>query len=409
MRIDRIACETIDDLTRLSARLVWEDSERREETLWYEWPSLRDDITPAPAALLVAAFPLAIVTGERRVAMDSPVCAFLCDHLRNVGELFSQWFPPLVSSSLEVPRATALPAPSDGRRAALCLSGGVDSLAALVENHAAVAPGHPERFRDGLFLFGLNTYDFHEGTPIAARLAWYQEYGRRLETFSQRRGLTLIRIATNVRALYPDWAGWSDVGQASALAAAAHALPRRIHALTIASGGVGAGGSIYSGSEPSLDPLYSSYSLDVRSVQATLSRLEKVRLIVQDPDALAVLRVCLTFDVPPTASAGEMAEAAKINCGHCEKCLRTMLALIVCDALEHAPTFPVRDVKAHMLEGLQLDSRDPRQVPLYRSMLEPLRRRGREDLADAIRKRVDEFERGLRARNTTGLRRLFRR
>ena len=55
------------------------------------------------------------------------------------------------------------------------------------------------------------------------------------------------------------------------------------------------------------------------------------------------------------------------------------VGLLVCDALERTPTFPVRDVVPDMLESLQIDVTASRQVPIYRTMLEPLRRRGRGD------------------------------
>src|SRR5262249_55171848 len=144
-----------------------------------------------------------------------------------------------------------------------------------------------------------NTYDFADGAVVPARRAWYQAYGRRLEELCAARDLTLIPVASNVRALYPDWDAWLDTGQSSALAPVAHAMPGRLHALTIAATGVGAYES-RTGTEPELDPLYSSYSLDVRSVQGVTSRVEKVRMIARDPATLAALRVCFTFDIPTT-------------------------------------------------------------------------------------------------------------
>lgn len=409
MRIDRIACETTGDRTRVSARLAWEDCQRDEETVWYEWPaSFRGDVFPAPAAVFVAALPLAMVNGERRVAMEAPVCAFLYDHLRDVTELFGTWYPSLVPPKLDVPRQVGAPPPSAGRRAALCLSGGVDSLAALAENQAALAPAHPERFRDAFFLFGLNTYDFEAGAPVAPRVAWYREYARRLDAFCARSGLTLVPISTNVRSLYSDWHSWFSVGEASALTAAAHAMPGRVHALTIASAGLGPS-LTDSGTDPLLDPLFSSYLLDVRSVQATVSRLGKIQLFAKNADALAVLRVCYTFEVPSAGAGEEALAAATINCGRCEKCLRTMLSLLACDALGRAPTFPTHDVKPEMLEGLKIGVTDQRQVPFYRTLADLLLQRGRGDLARAIVKQLDERESDLGRASGTRFKRLFRR
>jgi hypothetical protein len=385
MRLDRIECQTSGKSTRLSARLSWENCDR-EETLWYEWPSsFADDVVAAPASILVATLPLALVTGERRITMAPPVCAYLYDHLRNAAELFSARDVGYAELALDLERELASPAPSANRRSAVCLSGGVDSLAARLENHRSLSPDHPERVRDALYFFGLNTYDFEEGQPVPARLAWNREFAGRLRDHCQAIGMTLIPVATNIRSLYPDWPAWANVGEAAALAAGAHAMSGRIHSLTIAGGGAGAAGA-EAGSEPSLDPLYSSYRLNVRSVHGTVNRLEKTKMLAGDPASLSVLRVCYTFDVP---SPGTEAH----NCGKCEKCLRTMLALLVHDALDRAPTFPVHSITPAMLEGLTLDPTAHRQVLLYHTIATLLRARGRGDLADAIEARLDHFRR----------------
>jgi hypothetical protein len=396
MKVEEIARTTTGDRSRVSARLIWEDAQRPDDLLWYEWPSsFENDVVASTEAALVAALPLALVNGERRIAAAEPVCAMLYDHLQNAIQLFRTWYPRFRPLTIEVPTKTGL-RPTGARRAAICLSGGVDSLAALLRNHAALDVNHPERIRECVYMFGLNTYDFADGAPVPERVAWYETYGRRLQELCADRDLTLMPVASNVRSLYPDWETWSDTGQASALVPAAHSMPGRLHAITIAATGVGAYESS-SGTEPALDPLYSSYSLDVRSVHGTMLRIDKVRTIMRDPVALAALRVCLTFDVPTTGV---------INCGQCEKCLRTMLALVVCDALDRAPTFPVRDVVPGMLDSLEIHV--PARADQYRSLVEPLRVRGRADLADAVAAKVADFQRRRAPQPAPLLRRLFR-
>lgn len=119
-------------------------------------------------------------------------------------------------------------------------------------------------------------------------------------------------------------------------------------------------------------------------------------MIVPHPQALAVLRVCLTMDIP---------DGGAINCGRCEKCLRTMLALVACDALARTPTFPVRDVVPEMLASLELDVA-PRAYQ-YRTLVEPLRQRGRDDLARAVASKVTDFERRQHSPRKSLVRRLL--
>ena len=67
------------------------------------------------------------------------------------------------------------------------------------------------------------------------------------------------------------------------------------------------------GSHPVLDPLFSTERTEVVH-HGEPSRLQKVRALTRFPEALELLDVC-------------QREAEPLNCGECEKCLRTMLEL----------------------------------------------------------------------------------
>jgi hypothetical protein len=326
---------------------------------------------------MVAAAPLALLNKERRITIEAPVCPYLLDHLRDALHLLALWNPELTPPVLESPRAPVEP-DVEPRRAAFCMSGGVDSLAALADNHGALPPGHRERFQDGIFIFGLNTHDFVAGEPVPPRVEWYRQLGDKLREFCARRGVALVPVATNIRSLYADWPDWLRAGPGATLAAVAHAMPRRLHSLTIAT----AGNGVYTGrigTEPLLDPLYSSYSLSIRAVHASLSRMEKIRMIASDDDALAVLQTCFLKTLPPDGA---------LNCGRCEKCVRTMLALESCGALDRSPTFASRELSPEIIESLDV------AWPIhYRRLVGPLRERGRDDLARMVERKLLMAER----------------
>ena len=82
------------------------------------------------------------------------------------------------------------------------------------------------------------------------------------------------------------------------------------------------------GSHPAVDGLFSSQRLTVIHDGWRFSRLEKVRDLATWPTALAALRVC-------PANAGD-----EINCGRCEKCLRTRLELLAAGVEETAAFGP---------------------------------------------------------------------
>ena len=148
-----------------------------------------------------------------------------------------------------------------------------------------------------------------------------------------------------------------------------------------------------------LDPLYSTGALEIRHEPNPLTRFERLQVIAEEPRLLENLIVCLAFPTPP-----------QINCGECEKCLRTMTALVALGKLGEARRFPARGVTPELLRAACLDAHTAVYWDDYLPLLEEV---GRNDLLDAIlegRKRTRhvaswDAEEGLKGR----LRRLDRR
>ena len=81
------------------------------------------------------------------------------------------------------------------------------------------------------------------------------------------------------------------------------------------------------GSHPLLDPLWSTEDIEFTHDGCEALRSAKIKAIARAPLALSTLRVCWAN------------EQAEYNCGRCEKCLRTMIALHVVGALDRCTTF----------------------------------------------------------------------
>ena len=94
------------------------------------------------------------------------------------------------------------------------------------------------------------------------------------------------------------------------------------------------------GSHPLLDPLYSNTSVQVRHENAALSRLEKTKLVGEWDVALKHLRVC---------NEKESYSEGNYNCGECEKCVRTMTALLSLGILDKTSTFRETEVSKKLL------------------------------------------------------------
>jgi hypothetical protein len=101
-------------------------------------------------------------------------------------------------------------------------------------------------------------------------------------------------------------------------------------------------------------------------------------MIARWPEGLAALRVCYLIDLPGGGA---------VNCGECEKCVRTKLELLAVGALEGAP-FPNIEVTAESIDRLTFD-----ETRMYFSECAPaLESLGHDDLARAMRRAIARDE-----------------
>jgi hypothetical protein len=193
-------------------------------------------------------------------------------------------------------------------------------------------------------------------------------------------GITLVPVYTNVRHLCDERDLWLTYFFGAVLAAAGHALAGRLRLLFIASS--------YDipnlhpcGSHPMLDPEYSSQSLAVRHRDLALSRLEKHRIVADWPAAFHNFRVCLA-NVPD-----------RLNCGRCEKCVRTMTELAAIGRLQDTRAFEGETVTPEHFDAFDITIRG--RDAFYRDLLAPLAARGRMDLVDTILRKLGEADPGF--------------
>ena len=89
-------------------------------------------------------------------------------------------------------------------------------------------------------------------------------------------------------------------------------------------------GQIPWGSSAFSDPEFSDERLAIIHDTCAATRTDKIEFLAQQPLALQYLRVC-----------PGVKNDANYNCCRCEKCLRTMVSLYACGALERAAAFPL--------------------------------------------------------------------
>ena len=308
--------------------------------------------------------------------MDQPVCPFLKEGLGVAMKLLSHWtkarpnggYTPLrIEAKSRENLNSLIPV-----RTGMVMSGGMDSLAALRLNRLHYPKDHPGYVQDSFFLHGFDI------GGVVERGMKYHVFDRAMEAIlkiTRDAGSQLIAVYTNLRHLCDNRELWLDSFFGAVLAAMAHTFSTRINLMFIASS--------YDipnlhpcGSHPLLDPEYSSYGVRLRHRDHEMSRLEKIKIVSGWDVAFQNFRVCLA-NVPD-----------RLNCGKCEKCVRTMTELTALGVLHKTQAFVEDEVTPEDIEQFDITIRV--RPPFYRPMVPLLRDQGRDDLADTIERLLDK-------------------
>ena len=285
-------------------------------TVWFESFDLP---LAAASEAFGAALLLPALHAGRPLRLAGPVCETWGANLARLTDAFRDlWYP-------EAPRPLVVPAAGRGpdikpaivfaaaqnpaprwepAATALCFSGGVDAF------HSLLASGHRVDTLVSVVGYDMSLRD-------RSRAAAIRSLVRDVAAATGSRGIVL---GTNLRR-HPLMKATPWLRAFSGpLAAVGHLLGSAAGRMLISSDGLGFEHPEV-GARPSTDPLHSSASLQVEHVAFHVTRLEKIRAIAGEPIVQQHLRVCWqNLD-------------GRLNCGVCEKCVRTMLALDTCGLL----------------------------------------------------------------------------
>ncbi len=368
MKITQLERENRNDGTRISANVIWEDCDELERVVFMETPDpFGESMSVKPEAFLVGCIIPALHFGEKRIQMDEDICPDLLEGLETVMAVMEMWtegsFRPL---SLEVGTKRTRPVQKNRNRSAMVFSGGIDSIATLQLNRRRYPESHPGYIRDCLFIHGFDI----GGVP--ERGMKYHVFDRAMaamKNITDHAGAELIPVYTNIRHLCDERDLWLNRFFGAVLAAAAHSFSQKFDRFSIASSY-----DLYNlgpcGSHPLLDPEYSSFDLAIRHRDLAWTRIDKIKLVSEWPVALSNMRVCL-------ANVKD-----RLNCGKCEKCVRTMTGLVAAGALDKSDAFVENDVTPDLFDAFKITIRH--REPFYEELLPFLRERGRTDLVDLI-------------------------
>jgi hypothetical protein len=358
------------DRKRVIATVQWEDCDRPDQNIYIETEKVfAKDLSLNPHAFLVGCIIPAMHFGERRIFLDAEICPTLREGLETVMALMKEWtqgeYRPL---NIEAKTRSVVDNLNNNRRAGLFLSGGMDSLAALRVNKKTYPEQHPGSIKDCLLVHGFDI------GGVIERGMKYHVFDRAkmaLSAVAKDAKVTLIPVYTNIRHLCDERELWLDRFFGAVLAAVAHAFSSRLNLVYIASS-YDIPNLTPCGSHPLLDPSYSSYDLRIIHRDLALSRLEKLRIVADWDVAFQNFRVCLA-NVPD-----------RLNCGKCEKCIRTMTELLAIGALDKTNAFVENDIKPEQLAQFDITIRH--RDSFYQEMISPLKKQGRDDLVNTIHK-----------------------
>ncbi|MCJ8501502.1 hypothetical protein [Desulfatitalea alkaliphila] len=372
MRISNFNLTEADHRFRTSATVVWEDSDRPEKEIFIETTAPNAGaLSVNPHAFLVGCLIPAIHLGEKRIAISGSICPGLMEGLTSAMALMRVWsngaMQPLV---IEPQKVTEKPGIDNRGRAGMVYSGGIDSIATLRANMLRYPAEHPGAIKDCFFIHGFDI------GGVVARGMKYHVFDRGLaamERVTTAAGVEAIPVYTNIRHLCDDRDLWLNRFFGAVLAAVGHAFSKRVDLFCIAAS-YDLENLAPCGSHPLLDPLYSSFDLAIAHKDAHLKRIDKLRLVADWEPAFQNFRVCL-------ANVED-----RLNCGKCEKCVRTMTGLVAIEALHKTSAFAADDVTPEMFAPFRIDIRH--REPFYLELLPALEKQGRMDLVSTIRSKL---------------------
>ncbi|HUI06225.1 MAG TPA: hypothetical protein VL486_04400 [Verrucomicrobiae bacterium] len=375
MKIENLREERTGDRARIAATIKWEDCDRPTRDVYFETTTeFAGALCCSVEPFVLAGVLPALWYGEQRLHADGEICPDMRNGVITAMSVIRHWYGlkrGLVR--IEAPSRSRPLADSVVPRAGFFATGGVDSLATLRGNRLNFPPSHPGSIRDGVVIFGLEVED----------AAAFELVLKLLRSLAGAADFTLVPVYTNERYLEPDWGFWIDVFEGAVLAAVGHALRRRLTEISIASS-FDIANLHHLASHPMLDPFYSGHELRIHHDSAALSRLEKTRLLADWDVALRHLRVC---------NAVEHYQAGRLNCGRCEKCLRTMIALLIAGKLDQTHVFQQTELSEELVREVAVLGRT--NFRFWPELIAPLEQMGRHDLARGVRYALDRYEGGL--------------
>jgi hypothetical protein len=361
---------------RLDARIQTEKNPG-EFHVFYDFPR-RDwlDLSLHSGDALAALTLLPAMTQGESLIIDAPLSYRLAESLSQLQDVFSTMHPDWSVVEIQAPikhhRRPFLPA---RRKRGLFFSLGVDSffsLQQLLEENYSFGLSHL------LVIHGLDVFYRRKNHGV------FKEVLQRARQVGEECDLKVLDVVTNLRDFSDHFVNW-ETQYGCATFSIGLALQRGFETVYLASGMSDYyDGFLSYGSGPLITPHWSTERLRFIQHGGGADRQDKINAISGFALALEHLRVC--WENP-----GNL-----YNCGKCEKCLRTMLGLLISGGLDTCQTLPDQ-IPLSELEKIRI--KNPTTIHIYQRLMDDLLSQdGSQDLsrkiAAVLSQKIADFQQG---------------
>jgi len=330
--------------------------------LWIDVPeSIADEIPERLDSWLLWLLPHAFET-QQELILEGAVDRKLLENAERLMEIWSSWRPDRRPIPVRAETIDASESQTQPELTGLFFTGGVDSFFSLFHHDETVSanPASNQRAVDDLvYVWGFDI-------PLSNREACERKLAT-LGRVADSLGKNLVPFATNLRETgirQP----WGPVMHGPALGGVG-LLPGKRWKTMLLSSWFCHGDDEPWGSTAITDPLLSTSVTQTEPYGADHDRFEKVAFLTRHPLALETLHVCWE-------------ERSEGNCGRCEKCYRTLLALDILGVRERAASFPAGQLDLGRLK--EVWKKKPLFVEVYQQLRTHAVRAGRSDIVSAV-------------------------
>jgi hypothetical protein len=308
MIIKDIKSRWVNKTAVLSAKIIPENWPYESLSAWFliEGGEKLPDTSGDP---FLAGFLIPCMHEKEDLKIEAPVSKLLLNNIKIIQNIMTNWYPELEKIKIIHNNFSNYSSKRNDKSVCSCFfSGGVDSSYTLLKHEHTIT-----------HLILIHGFDI----KLKNKELWSKAINN-TKKISRELGKHIIVVRTNIRTLtdkkHATWGKkyngdfWGKILHGSLLASVGLCLQNNLDFILIASGGGTQKDLGPWGSHPDLDSLWSTEGLKFkRDVLET--RTNKIEYISDYPLILNNLRVCYQD------------KRDKINCGVCEKCIRTIITL----------------------------------------------------------------------------------